>query len=207
MPEELWMDGDAKQPPPESNSHIDRLADDVELERLCSMGVLVKTSDFDGPGQVEEKLTTKFVYDWRLRGYTTADGQVYKRWLRRSRLVAREYAFLERRDDTYSPATSTHILNLLPLCYLQKISEVDKDSDTKAYTLASLDAKDAFLMVPQEKAVRVKLQGEDFIVQRNLPGQRLGACHWYFSCVSCWRVRWTSSSARSNPACVATTTA
>ena len=180
MPEELWMDGDAKQPPPESNSHIDRLADDVELKRLCSMGVLVKTSDFDGPGQVEEKLTTKFVYDWRLREYTTADGQVYKRWLRRSRLVAREYAFLERRDDTYSPATSTHILNLLPLWYLQKISEVDKDSDTKAYTLASLDAKDAFLMVPQEKAVRVKLQGEDFIVQRNLPGQRLGACHWYF---------------------------
>jgi hypothetical protein len=71
-------------------------------------------------------------------------------------------------------------LNLLPLWYLQKISEADKDSDTKAYTLASLDAKDAFLMVPQEKAVRVKLQGEDFIVQRNLPGQRLGACHWYF---------------------------
>ena len=57
---------------------------------------------------------------------------------------------------------------------------MDKDSETKAYTLASLDAKDAFLMVPQEKAVRVKLQGEDFIVQRNLPGQRLGARYWYF---------------------------
>ena len=60
MPEELCMDGDAKQPPPEPNSHMDRL------------------------------------------------GQVYKRWLGRSRLVAREHAFLEKRDDTYSPAASTH---------------------------------------------------------------------------------------------------
>ena len=96
---------------------------------------------------MEDKLATKFVYDWRLREYTAADGKVYKRWLRRSRLVAREYAFLQRRDDTYSPATSTHILNLLPLGYLQKISEVDKDSkaDNKAYTLASLDVKDAVL--------------------------------------------------------------
>ena len=58
---------------------------------------------------------------------------------------------------------------------------MDKDSkaDTTAYMLASLDVKDAFLMVPQEKAVRVKLRGEDFVVQRNLPGQRLGARHWY----------------------------
>ena len=179
MPEELCADGDPKHPPPEPDQHIDRLADDVELRRLCDMGVLVKAMDFGG--QVDDKLTTKFVYDWRLREYTTSDGKVCKRWLRRSRLVAREYAFLERRDDTYSPATSTHILNLLPLWYLLKISEVDKDSkaDTTAYTLASLDVKDAFLMVPQEKAVRVKLRGEDFIVQRNLPGQRLGARHWY----------------------------
>ena len=48
MPEELWMDGDArmdgdaKHPPPEPSSHIDRFADDVELKRLCRMGVLVK---------------------------------------------------------------------------------------------------------------------------------------------------------------------
>jgi len=60
---------------------------------------------------------------------------------------------------------------------------MDKDSkaDNKAYTLASLDVKDAVLMVPQEKAVtvRAKLRGEDFIVQRNLRGQRLGARHWY----------------------------
>lgn len=41
MPEELWMDGDAKHPPPEP-SHLDRFADDVELKRLCRMGVLVK---------------------------------------------------------------------------------------------------------------------------------------------------------------------
>jgi hypothetical protein len=36
---------------------------------------------------------------------------------------------------------------------------VDKESkaESKSYTLASLDVKDAFLMVLQEKAVKVKL--------------------------------------------------
>ena len=63
MPEQLWTDGDPKHPPPEPDSSIDRLADDVELKRLCDMGVLVKAMDFDG--QVDDKLTTKFVYDWR----------------------------------------------------------------------------------------------------------------------------------------------
>ena len=55
----------------------------------------------------------------------------------------------------------------------------DSKADTTAYMLASLDVKAAVSMVPQEKAVRVKLRGEDFVVQQNLPGQRLGARHWY----------------------------
>lgn len=95
--------------------------------------------------------------------------------------MAREYAFLEKLDDTYSLATLAHILNLVPLWYLQKISGVDKETNagSKNYTLASLDVKDAFLMVPQEKAVKVRLRGSEWVVQRNLSGQRLGARHWY----------------------------
>ena len=83
MPEQVWADGDSKHPPQEPDQSIDRLADDVELKRLCDMGVLVKAMDFDG--QVDDKLTTKFVYDWRLRDYTDSDGKVCKRWFRRSR--------------------------------------------------------------------------------------------------------------------------
>ena len=99
------------------------------------MGVLRKAGD--EMGLVADKLTTKFVYDWRLKDYKGKDGLETKRWLRPSHLVAREYAFLERRSDTYSPATSTHILNLLPLVYLQKLGEKDVESAAESAGVAS----------------------------------------------------------------------
>ena len=181
MPEALWYDGDIKQHPPEPDQWVDRLADEVELQRLCSMGVLARAGD--EAQLVNDKLTTKFVYDWRLKSFMGENGLERKRWLRRSRLVAREYAFLERRTDTYSPATSTHILNLLPLMYLQKCGEKDAEiqADSTEVTLACLDVKDAFLMVPQDKPVKIKVGQEEFIVKRNLPGQRMGAKNWYLN--------------------------
>ena len=39
--------------------------------------------------------------------------------------------------------------------------------------------KDAFLMVPQPHPVKIKVNGGDYIVERNLPGQGLGARLWY----------------------------
>ena len=93
--------------PPAPPAWIDRLADSVELQRLCSMGVLMKEEDYREP--VHSKLTTRFVYDWRLKDYKgpNNDQPAVKKWLRRSRCVAREYAFLERREDTFAPASST----------------------------------------------------------------------------------------------------
>ena len=41
------------------------------------------------------------------------------------------------------------------------------------------DVKDAFLMVPQDKPVKIKVGQEEFLVKRNLPGQRMGAKNWY----------------------------
>ena len=64
--------------------------------------------------------------------------------------MAREFAFLGKRSDTYAPATSTHILNLLPMIYLQKLtdlSEIGVDSTTTGVVLRTVDVKDAFLMV------------------------------------------------------------
>ena len=90
------------------------------------MGVLLKACDYNK--EVTDKLTTKCVYDWRLRDKQVENGETVKCWLRRSRLVAREYAFLEKRADTYSPASSTHILNLLPLVYLQKTNSHDPEA-------------------------------------------------------------------------------
>ena len=104
-----------------------------------------------------------------------------KCWFRRSRLVAREYAFLQKHADTYSPASSTHILNLLPLMYLQQCGSHDPESkaETRSTTLGCMDVKDAFLMVPQPHPVKIKVRGEDYIVEKNLPGQRVGARLWH----------------------------
>ena len=33
-------------------------------------------------------------------------------------------------------------------------------------------------MVPQDKPVKIKV-GKEFLVERNLPGQRMGAKSWY----------------------------
>ena len=52
-------------------------------------------------------LTTRNVYDWRKKPYHHEGGTTSKRWKRRPRLVASEFAFSERkRDDIFSPATS-----------------------------------------------------------------------------------------------------
>ena len=167
MPEAPWCDADVKQHPPEPDSWVDRLADEVELQRLCSVGVLVRAGE--EAQLVTDKLTTKFVYDWRLKTFVDGNGVERKRWLRRPRLVAREYAFPERRSDTCSPATSTHILNLLPLVYLQKCGERDVEiqADSMEVTLACLDVKDGFLMVLQDKPVKIKVGQEEFLVKRS----------------------------------------
>ena len=106
IPEELWSDCPIDRQPETPEPWIDRLADMVELGRLCGMNVLEEVTAEQLTQ--EEHLTTKFVYDWRLKDFTSKDGTACKRWLRRSRLVAREFSFLERRSDTYSPATCTY---------------------------------------------------------------------------------------------------
>ena len=76
------------QHPEEPAEWIDRLADFVELKRLCAMDVL--SEDISSVVADASQLTTKFVYDWRLKGFKDQSGAISKRWLRRSRLVARE---------------------------------------------------------------------------------------------------------------------
>ena len=62
--------------------------------------------------------------------------------MRRSRLVAREYA-TTKRDDT---STGAHTTNWLPLLHLQRQAEGQYKP-----LLAALDIKDAFLQVPQSE--------------------------------------------------------
>lgn len=120
------------------------------------------------------------MHDRRAKDFTLPNGDVVKRWLRRSRLVAREYAFMKRRDDCFSPATSTHVMNLLPMVYLQRCAERrGRERQASEHVFATMDAKDAFLCVcvPQSKPFGVRLAGRKYIIARNLPGQ---AWNWYF---------------------------
>ena len=138
--------------PDEPPEWVDMLANEVEISRLVNMEVLIKEELFQN--EVRDSLTTKFVHDWRAKDYTLDDGSVTKRWLRRSRLVAREYAFMERRDDCFSPATSTHVMNLLPMVYLQRCAERRGcENHAAEHVLATVDIKDAFPMCTTSKAL------------------------------------------------------
>ena len=100
------------------------------------------------------RLTTKFVRDWRLKNDVNEKGETVKRWMRRSRYVAREFAS-EKRLDTFSPATGAHTSNLIPLKYLWMKEMTKGLPDTAGYdaVLGCLDVKDAFLQVEREEPI------------------------------------------------------
>ena len=114
---------------------------------------------------------------------TTVCGKVkQKDGMRRSRYVARKFAN-DKRDDVYSPATGCHTSNLVPIVFLQMLKQLELSELGKEnydVVLAALDIKDAFLQVPQQHVVSVNLHGTEYVVLRNLPGQRLGAKAWYW---------------------------
>ena len=66
---------------------IDAVAAQYEVDRLKGLGVL---RDVSGPLEGHRLLTTKFVYTWRAKVINGVDV-----FLRRGRLVAREYAHLD----------------------------------------------------------------------------------------------------------------
>ena len=91
-------------------------------------------------------------------------------WLRRSRAVAREFQFLEEREDVYSPASSSSLVRLLPAMLVS-------GQFPKHWVLCSFDVSDAYLMVPQDNLrwTRFIDNGDSFVIARCLPGQRDGA--------------------------------
>ena len=65
MPSDLWNSGSLDQQPAQPPSWVDRLADEVELKRLCKMGVL--PDDVANIPPKANSLVTKFVYDLRIK--------------------------------------------------------------------------------------------------------------------------------------------
>ena len=155
----LYEDG-PPQLSPEELRLLDEEMDKVEQERLLAMGVLqTMEENSDKTGMV--KLSCKFVHDWRFRG----------EWKRRSRLVAREFRFLQPdMEDLYSPAS---------LSSLQKLFAALVCSNKKLVVFTG-DVKDAYLCVEQRRPTYIETsQGTCYELRYNLPGQRSGARDWY----------------------------
>ena len=119
-------------------------------------------------------LTTRKVRTWRDK---TLNGQ--RVWLRRSRYVAREFAWLSPdRQDLFSPASSVLTVRLLPCLYMKW--------KPMGYVLCSIDIGDAFLTVEQKELTEVVCvdaagASTTYVLGRVLPGQRNGSQMWHES--------------------------
>ena len=163
----------------EELAELDALADKVELQRLQAMGVLIPVSSlsqqdgFDGFSDFK-KLSTRMVRTWRDK---RLGGK--RVWLRRSRYVAREYAWLTPdRQDLFSPASSALTTRLLPTLFLRMMAN--------DFVLCAIDIGDAYLTVPQKIPTLVSYDDKsgnhvEFSLGRVLPGQRDGALLWHES--------------------------
>ena len=158
----------------EQLSAIDIEADEIEIDRLLQMGVITTVDKYSGA--LDAPLSAKMVRTWRKkqREEKGDDGQVVSTtaWLRRSRLVGRDFNFLEYGEDVYSPASSSAVVKLLPAMAVTNAMMVDG-------AIATLDVSDAFLQVPQPTPRKVSLDGTEYVILKCLPGQRDASKLWY----------------------------
>ena len=153
---------------------LDAFADQVETSRLKEWGVLLPVSSV--PESEVKRLTTGFVRTWRDKTIGSE-----RKWLRRSRYVAREFAWLSPdRQDLFSPAPSNITNRLLQYAFLHR-----KGNDSMQ-VMSALDIGDAFLTVDQVQPTIVSCElasgdVEEFALGKVLPGQRDGSLLWYKS--------------------------
>ena len=147
----LWFPDNGAEPQLDAGAlaALDMIADQIELTRLQQKGVIRPAADAD-PIWEMKSLSTKFVRTWRLK---KRDGRL--QYLRRSRLCAREFRWLDgSKEGLFSPATSSDIVRFLPALFLSyKFTHPDTE-----YCLLSMDIKDAYLQVYQPTPVVSKIQ-------------------------------------------------
>ena len=172
----VWMPISEFQPelPADEMSVIDSEADKIEVQRLLSMSVITTVDGYSG--KLDIPLSAKMVRTWRKKTKTETDehGVTTSQlmWMRRSRLVGRDFNFLEYREDVYSRASSSSVVKLLPSLALS-------DGFVKEGVVATLDVSDAFLQVPQPIPRKISLDGCEYVILKCLPGQRDASRLWY----------------------------
>ena len=154
---------------------IDAIAEDFEVNRLVHMGVLAPLEDDDPFVHTARLLSTKYVTTWRLKP-DPANPEHNELFLRRSRLVGREFSWLEPdREQLFSPASNNLLVRILP--------SLAMTFRHKGWVSLSLDISDAFLTVSQkiDTCIRVRTASGGsrvFRLIKMLPGQRDGTLNW-----------------------------
>ncbi|CAE7238076.1 ABHD17A [Symbiodinium sp. CCMP2592] len=146
----------------------DRQASLFEVARLGAKSVLVQVA---GPLPGHRTLSTKFVVSWRQK---CIGGEEV--WLRRARLVAREFAFLDpHREGLFSPASSSIVTRIIPALFMQQRAA--------GWSMIAVDVADAYLTCSQGEptvtSVKLGHQTLWFRLDKCLPGQRDGSSRWF----------------------------
>ena len=183
-PDELWRPFGPTEPQLSESEMliIDSSADRFEIRRLLSMGVLEDLTEQSAErAQLEGSrlLSTKFVRSWRIKMRSLPNDKEEQQYLRRSRFVGREFAFLDKsRTELFAPASSSLLTRLLPSVFMRCKAE--------DHACCVLDVTDAFLTVDQRIPTIVQAQLGDqqthvqhFRLLKLLPGQRDGTVRWH----------------------------
>ena len=170
--EYIAVQGEHDGPPsvsPEKLQELEEQAALDEVEKLFQMDVIQPVTLQDDVATSENVVDTTLVYDWRYRN---------QQWIRRCRIVAREFKTGATDENNFSPTSSFASVRMLLTFAL-------------IYNLAvtALDVKDAFLMVPQMEVLYVKIPAwirkwtgsphTHWLLKRCLPGQRNAALRWH----------------------------
>ena len=153
--DEEWMliEDDRKEesteggkPPEVSDEELEKLDEEAarkEVEKVKGMGVIAEITRDESP-QGAKWLTLKNVYDWRFRSPGNGEPE---RWLRRCRIVRREFKTTTGSSaETFAPTSGLAAIKLKVVlhCVLRLL-------------LWTLDCADAFLQVPQQEPCIVEI--------------------------------------------------
>ena len=118
----LWFVDQGKGEPVLTDAelyNLDRLADDVEVSRLVAKGVMRQVEAGEGTEGMKS-LSSKFVRSWRQK-----EKHNRPHYLRRSRLVAREFKWLEERQGLFSRPVIMRVVGDTSFFDVFQVSEMD----------------------------------------------------------------------------------
>ena len=197
-PDDLYYPGSVEEPQLDEDTlaALDALAERVEVARLAAKGVLREVTGTEEQSAMREthrSLNARFVHTWRSK--VVGD---QSKWLRRARLVAKEFAHLDpERGGLFAPSSSAIVSRVVPSLFMHF-------KKSKCWTMGSMDVHDAYLTCQQIHPTLITIRVGDetltFDMLKCVPGQRDGAVIWFDSFTGYLESRTKASSCGEIPA-------